>query len=83
MGWSDRASVCLAVEKTGNVISAAGLIMSISFAGMRPTLNMSICDVEQAVYCTVLYCTVLYCAVLDWNLLCCIQYMPRQTDYLM
>jgi MMPL family len=63
MGWSDRASVCLAVEKTGNVISAAGLIMSISFAGMRPTLNMSICDLEQAVYCTVLYFTVLCSAV--------------------
>ena len=34
IGWSDRASVCLAVEKTGNIISIAGLIMSVSFAGM-------------------------------------------------
>ena len=33
-GWSDRASVCLAVEKTGNIITCAGLIMSISFAGL-------------------------------------------------
>jgi uncharacterized membrane protein YdfJ with MMPL/SSD domain len=64
MGWSDRASVCLAVEKTGNVISAAGLIMSISFAGMRPTLSMSMCDLEEAVCCTVLYCTVLHCTPL-------------------
>jgi hypothetical protein len=58
MGWSDRASVCLAVEKTGNVISAAGLIMSISFAGMRPTLNMSKWSWNGL--CTVLYCTALY-----------------------
>ena len=33
-GWSDRTSVCLAVEKTGGVISAAGLIMAVSFAGL-------------------------------------------------
>ena len=33
-GWSDRASMCLAVEKTGNIITCAGLIMSISFAGL-------------------------------------------------
>ena len=34
LGWSDRAAICLAVEKTGNIIAAAGLIMSISFAGL-------------------------------------------------
>ena len=34
LGWSDRAAICLAVEKTGNIITAAGLIMSISFAGL-------------------------------------------------
>jgi len=34
MGWSDRAAVCLAIEKTGSIITAAGLIMSISFAGL-------------------------------------------------
>jgi uncharacterized membrane protein YdfJ with MMPL/SSD domain len=38
MGWSDRASVCLGVEKTGGVITAAGLIMSISFAGITSFL---------------------------------------------
>ena len=38
LGWSNRAAVCLAVEKTGNVITAAGLIMSISFAGEFITL---------------------------------------------
>jgi uncharacterized membrane protein YdfJ with MMPL/SSD domain len=27
LGWSDRAAVCLAVEKTGTIITAAGLIM--------------------------------------------------------
>lgn len=34
MGWSDRAAMCLAIEKTGGIITAAGLIMSISFAGL-------------------------------------------------
>jgi uncharacterized membrane protein YdfJ with MMPL/SSD domain len=34
LGWSDRASVCLALEKTGSVITCAGLIMAISFAGL-------------------------------------------------
>jgi len=34
LGWSDRAAVCLAVEKTGSVITAAGLIMSVSFLGL-------------------------------------------------
>ena len=33
-GWSDRASVCLAVEKTGGIITTAGLIMSVSFMGL-------------------------------------------------
>ena len=42
MGWSNRAAVCLAVEKTGNVITAAGLIMSISFAGELLLLLLSI-----------------------------------------
>ena len=34
MGWSDPAAICLAIEKTGGIITAAGLIMSISFAGL-------------------------------------------------
>jgi uncharacterized membrane protein YdfJ with MMPL/SSD domain len=34
LGWSDRASVCLAVEATGGVITAAGLIMCVSFCGL-------------------------------------------------
>lgn len=34
LGWSDRASVCLAIEKTAGIITAAGCIMSISFAGL-------------------------------------------------
>jgi len=34
MGWSDRIAMCLAIEKTGSIITAAGLIMSISFAGL-------------------------------------------------
>ena len=34
MGWSDRAAICLAVEKTGPVISAAGVIMIVSFGGL-------------------------------------------------
>ena len=34
LGWSDRASVCLAIEKTGSIITAAGVIMSVSFAGL-------------------------------------------------
>jgi len=34
MGWSDRAAICLAIEKTAGVITAAGTIMSISFAGL-------------------------------------------------
>lgn len=34
MGWSDRASVCLAIQKTGGIITAAGVIMSVSFAGL-------------------------------------------------
>lgn len=33
-GWSDRAAVCLAVEKTGGIITAAGLIMAVSFCGL-------------------------------------------------
>ena len=40
MGWSNRAAVCLAVEKTGNIITAAGLIMSISFAGNNRYLSI-------------------------------------------
>jgi uncharacterized membrane protein YdfJ with MMPL/SSD domain len=34
LGWSDRASVCLAVDATGGVITAAGLIMCVSFCGL-------------------------------------------------
>jgi uncharacterized membrane protein YdfJ with MMPL/SSD domain len=34
MGWSDRAAACLAVSKTGSVITAAGLIMAVSFLGL-------------------------------------------------
>ena len=34
MGWSDRASVCLAIEKTADIITSAGVIMAISFAGL-------------------------------------------------
>ena len=34
LGWSDRAAACLAVEKTGGVITAAGLIMCVSFMGL-------------------------------------------------
>jgi len=34
MGWSDRASICLAIQKTGGIITAAGVIMSVSFAGL-------------------------------------------------
>jgi len=34
MGWSDRAAACLAVQKTGSVITAAGLIMAVSFLGL-------------------------------------------------
>jgi uncharacterized membrane protein YdfJ with MMPL/SSD domain len=34
MGWSDRAAICLAVEKSGSIITAAGVIMSVSFAGL-------------------------------------------------
>ena len=34
MGWSDRAAACLAVSKTGSVITAAGLIMAVSFMGL-------------------------------------------------
>ena len=33
-GWSDRAAVCLAVEQTGAIITTAGLIMCVSFAGL-------------------------------------------------
>ena len=33
-GWSDRAAMCLAVEKTGGIITTAGLIMIVSFVGM-------------------------------------------------
>ncbi len=34
LGWSDRAAVSLAIEKTGSIISIAGLIMVVSFAGL-------------------------------------------------
>lgn len=34
MGWSENMSTCLAVEKTGYIITTAGLIMSVSFAGL-------------------------------------------------
>lgn len=34
LGWSDRAAVCLAIEKTASIITSAGTIMSISFAGL-------------------------------------------------
>ena len=34
LGWSDRASICLAVDRTGGVITAAGLIMCVSFCGL-------------------------------------------------
>ncbi len=34
LGWSDRAAICLAIEKTGSIITAAGVIMSVSFAGL-------------------------------------------------
>ena len=33
-GWSDRTAVCLAVEKTGAIITVAGLIMAVSFVGL-------------------------------------------------
>jgi hypothetical protein len=33
-GWSDTASVTLAIEKTGPIITTAGVIMAISFAGL-------------------------------------------------
>jgi MMPL family len=33
-GWSDAASTCLAVGKTGSIITTAGLIMCVSFAGL-------------------------------------------------
>ena len=33
-GWSDRAAICLAVDRTGGIITVAGLIMAISFAGL-------------------------------------------------
>ncbi len=33
-GWSDAAAVALAVDKTAGIITAAGLIMAISFAGL-------------------------------------------------
>jgi RND superfamily putative drug exporter len=34
IGWSDHAAVCLAIDKTGGIITSAGLIMAISFAGL-------------------------------------------------
>ena len=34
LGWSDRAAVCLAIEMSAGIITAAGTIMSISFAGL-------------------------------------------------
>jgi RND superfamily putative drug exporter len=34
MGWSDRAAVALAIQKTGPVISTAGLIILVSFVGL-------------------------------------------------
>jgi len=34
LGWSDRAAICLAIEKTGGIITTAGIIMSVSFAGL-------------------------------------------------
>jgi RND superfamily putative drug exporter len=34
LGWSDAASVSLAVDKTAGIITSAGLIMAISFAGL-------------------------------------------------
>jgi len=37
LGWSDNAAMCLAIEKTGGIITAAGVIMSISFAGLLLT----------------------------------------------
>lgn len=33
-GWSDRAAVCLALERTGSIITCAGAIMAVSFAGL-------------------------------------------------
>jgi hypothetical protein len=33
-GWSDRAAVCLALERTGSIITCAGVIMAVSFAGL-------------------------------------------------
>ena len=33
-GWSDRAATCLAVEKSGGIITTAGLIMAVSFVGL-------------------------------------------------
>jgi hypothetical protein len=33
-GWSDHAAVILAIEKTGPIITTAGVIMAISFAGL-------------------------------------------------
>lgn len=43
LGWSDRASICLAIQKTGYIITTAGLIMSISFAGLLipPTIVLN------------------------------------------
>ncbi len=34
LGWSDRAAICLSIQKTGFIITTAGLIMSVSFAGL-------------------------------------------------
>ena len=34
LGWSDHASISLAIEKTGSIITTAGIIMSVSFAGL-------------------------------------------------
>jgi uncharacterized membrane protein YdfJ with MMPL/SSD domain len=33
-GWGDRAATCLAVEKSGGIITTAGLIMAVSFVGL-------------------------------------------------
>ena len=52
LGWSDRASVCLAVEKTGGIISVAGLIMVVSFAGLLipKTVVLNQCVVVACVW---------------------------------
>ena len=61
LGWSDRASVCLAIEKTGGIISVAGLIMVVSFAGLLipKTIVLNQCVAWRGVVCA---CVCVSCA---------------------